>query len=197
MTLIFAINFGNVILSAAAGGVAIMQLAGEAINRKAGPPIRTIAKPKLGSIVTYIVLDLGLFAALDIVGANAHSLPGLPLSVLTSGNLNQILTVGALFTVQIGIAEEVFFRLGLANYGAKFGGPPLGIFTSFAAFSLFHVPADYANPLQVLIIGTDGAVMAWSDFDTASVLPSLFAHITNNLIFLLVAAVIGVKVLGL
>jgi len=197
LTLIFAINFGNLILTGATSGVLGMQLSGEAINRKAGAPIVRTAKPKLGATLFYVILDLGLFAAFDIVGANPQALPGLNLATLSAGSLTQVFSVGALFTIQIGIAEERFFRGGLANYGAKYGGPFLGIATSAVTFFVFHIPADWTNPLQLLIIGADGAVLAWSDIDSGRILPSMIAHIINNTLFVLLAAVIGVGALGL
>lgn len=191
LTLIFAIDFGSVIFAVATMGVLLMQLVGERLSSYAGPPVQRLSKPKLGSSLTYVVLDLGLFAALDIVGANTGSLPGLPLSTIGIASFGQLLTIGSLFTVQVSIAEERFFRGGAANLGAKYGGPILGILTSATFFFAFHVPAYYSDPLKLAIIGTDGAVLAWGDFDTGRLFPSMLAHLINNVFSILFLTVFG------
>lgn len=196
LTFLFAINFGNDAVALASVGVIVMQLVGERLNAFAGPGARRPARPKLGSTLTYVVLDLGLFAALDIVGSTPWSLPGLSnLSVLNS-NFSQAVSLGSLFSIQIAIAEEEFFRGGAANLGSKYGGPLLGIFTSASFFAIYHIPVYYTNPTTLLIIFADGAVLAWSDFDVGRILPSMIAHLTNNIIFALIASVVGTTAFG-
>jgi len=193
---IFAIDFGNLVISIAAVGVLVMQLVGERITAYAGAPVKRPARPKLGSTLTYVIIDLGLFATLDIIGANPQSLPGLPLSVFGQGSLISAVSISSLFTIQIAIAEETFFRSGAANLGAKYGGPLLGILTSVVFFFAFHIPAYYNNPLGLAIVAADGGVLAWSDFDVGRLSPSMIAHLLNNLFFIVFASVILPSALG-
>ncbi len=195
LTVIFAVDFQDYDFAIASLAVLCMQLIGERLNQFAGAPVARVAKPKLNSALAYVAIDLALFAALDIIAANPQSLPGLALSSLgplvTKEELSNVLAIGSMFTIQVAIAEERFFRGGLANVGAKYGGPLGGIFLSAVVFFAFHVPAYYAMPLTLLIIGADGAVLAWSDFDTGRIITSMLAHLINNLLFVLTASVFG------
>lgn len=191
---IFAINYGQLEMAVASIGVLVMQLVGERLSQISGTVKvdRRVSRGELGQTLTYVIVDLGLFAALDIVAKNPASLPGLSVfGSITAANLGGLLAVNSLFTIQIAIAEEKFFRQGAANLGAKYGGPVLGILTSAVFFFAYHIPAENGDLLKLGIIAADGATLAWSDFRCHRLLPSLIAHLINNTMFLLVAAIIG------
>ena len=200
LLLIFAIDYGQLTLSLATVGVLMMQIVGERITALGGNERhdRKVDRRELNSALTYVIIDLGLFAALDLVSSAPGSLPGLSVfGVLSSLSFTNVLAIGSLFTVQIAIAEEKFFRGGAANLGARYGGPLLGILTSAVFFFAYHIPAENGDLLKLLIIGGDGAVLAWSDFQTRRIFPSMVAHMINNLAFVLIAATIGGAALGL
>ena len=89
-------------------------------------------------------------------------------------------------------AEEQFFRAWITNLALKAGGPVLAIPVSGLSFAIlpivisaitfatFHF-GNYGFVAQTfLILAGSGAVLAYIDIQTSSVLPSMLAHMINN-----------------
>ena len=92
----------------------------------------------------------------------------------------------------IPVAEEQFFRAWITNLALKAGGPVLAvpisglsfailpIVISAITFATFHF-GNYGFVIQTfMILAGSGAVLAYIDIQTQSVVPSMLAHISNN-----------------
>jgi membrane protease YdiL (CAAX protease family) len=93
--------------------------------------------------------------------------------------------VAALLTIGVapGVAEEAFFRGYLQTRLTASWGRWLAIVVTAAAFGLIHL-----DPVQGSLVFLAGLFLGWVVERLGGVRPSILAHVTNNVIFVAIAA---------
>jgi membrane protease YdiL (CAAX protease family) len=82
-----------------------------------------------------------------------------------------------------GFAEETFFRGFLQTRLTASWGPGPAIVVAAAAFGLIHI-----DPVQGLVAFAAGVLLGWIVERFGGIRPAILAHVTNNVVFVGVAA---------
>jgi len=90
-----------------------------------------------------------------------------------------------LYGALIAISEEQFFRGAILNFLFTLVNPTVAIFSSAAIFMVYHfaVYGTIASSLVYVLVG--GLSLAWADYRSGRISPSMLAHIFNNVIAVL------------
>jgi len=87
-----------------------------------------------------------------------------------------------LFSVLIGISEEVFFRVFLCAWLVLMVGEMFGIFLNASIFALYHVFVYSQQPSALLIIFGAGLILGYVFVKSRRASPVMLAHCLVNLI---------------
>lgn len=106
--------------------------------------------------------------------------PKLPLSV--ESVIGNAVIPDKMFELLIAVAEEQFFRGFLANLLITRTNAGLGILMDALIFMVYHFAVYGNSPSDLGIIFGAGLTLAFIDYRTGRVSPSIIAHVINNLL---------------
>ena len=84
------------------------------------------------------------------------------------------------------LVEELIFRGLLYGWIEGRWGSRAAVALSTAAFALAHI-----EPAHIVLVAPLGLLFGWLRWRTDSILPSLFAHVANNSMAVMAAAMLG------
>lgn len=124
-----------------------------------------------GNIVFYTVIALATFVFLSLVTPSIAKVLGLEITGFDS----------VLFGAMMAIGEEMFFRFAWANLLIQVSHSEIfGALMGAGIFAVYHLAAYGDNPSAMLFVLGAGFTLIYVDLQMHRLSPSLFAHITNN-----------------
>lgn len=127
------------------------------------------------NIFVYTSVAVVIFFVLNIY------VPKLPLSVLPALVASGYLAT-KMFELLIAVAEEQFFRGFLANLLITKTNAGIGILMDGIIFTVYHLAVYGSSASDLGIIFGAGITLAFIDWKTGRVSPSILAHVINNLL---------------
>ena len=106
--------------------------------------------------------------------------PKLPLSV--ESVIGNAFLPDKMFELLIAVAEEQFFRGFLANLLITRTNAGIGILMDAIIFAVYHLAVYGNSPADLGIIFGAGLTLAFIDYKTGRVSPSIIGHVINNLL---------------
>jgi membrane protease YdiL (CAAX protease family) len=126
------------------------------------------------NIFVYSAMAVVVFLALNLY------VPKLPLSV--TAVIGTQLVPDKMFELLIAVAEEQFFRGFLANLLITRTNAGLGILMDGAIFAVYHFAVYGSSASDLGIVFGAGITLAFIDWKTGRVSPSIVGHVINNLL---------------
>ncbi len=135
---------------------------------------RETTESDISSSTPWIVVDLVVIFSLS------YFIPRVPLSLVSvlSGNVNTAIA----FNVLEAVSEELFFRGFWMNLFLSKMDPYTAIVADGILFGIYHFYVYGYSPSLILLVMMSGMVLAYSDWRTRKLAPSLISHIINNLV---------------
>lgn len=180
-----ALDSVSIYLALAALGWEAMILIGFLFGRIGLTEKRASDRGRKFDILIFALVAIATFVLLD-TWAPAFLPRGVSLSSLSSSNAA---TLAILAGTLAAIAEETFFRYGVANQFSKLVGKFGSIILSGLFFGVMHVFA-YPVLAVIVIIWIAGMILAYIDFRTGLLSVSMVAHIGNNLLQVLYSTIV-------
>ena len=124
-----------------------------------------------GNVFFYTIIALATFVFLSLVTPSIAKVMGLEITGYDS----------ILFGAMMAIGEEMFFRLAWANLLIQVSHSEIfGALMGAGIFAVYHLAAYGDNPSAMLFVLGAGFTLIYVDLQMHRLSPSLFAHITNN-----------------
>jgi membrane protease YdiL (CAAX protease family) len=86
-----------------------------------------------------------------------------------------------LYAVLISISEEQFFRGAILNFLLSLTNATVAIFSSAAIFMVYHFAVYGTSTSNLVYVLVGGLALAWADYRSGRISPSMLAHLINNL----------------
>lgn len=204
ITFLAGLDFHNVELMGVAFGSVMIGMIGQRVAQNVGAAKDDGRRPStyLPSVLKWVGYDLAAFAFADAFVPHffdSMQFLGFPVAsdLAASGiAVSSVLSIGLVFTNTEAVMEELGFRVGLANgllKALRLTSVPGLIFVALLDGVLFgaaHVFAYGPNLPVLVILGSAGTVFTVGAFRTMEALTSIMAHMINNTVAWLNAALI-------
>jgi uncharacterized protein len=146
-------------------------------------------------IVGTLALGQALDSTVTLLGLGELATPALIRRALTGAAGAPLFAAVVVFGFMVGIAEEAFFRGYMqSSLGARWPSWAAVVATSMA-FALLHLDWVRLEAVYASLVLALGLWLGFATERTDSVLPAAAAHVINNIVFTLQAA-LGITVEG-
>jgi len=124
-----------------------------------------------GNIGFYTLVALAGIALAGFVSPAVSRLPKMELTGVDA----------VLYAVLISISEEQFFRGAILNFLLSLTNATVAIFSSAAIFMVYHFAVYGTSTSNLVYVLVGGLALAWADYRSGRISPSMLAHLINNL----------------
>jgi len=124
-----------------------------------------------GNIGFYTLVALAGIALAGFVSPAVSRLPKMELTGVDA----------MLYAVLISISEEQFFRGAILNFLLSLTNATVAIFSSAAIFMVYHFAVYGTSTSNLVYVLVGGLALAWADYRSGRISPSMLAHLINNL----------------
>jgi len=90
-----------------------------------------------------------------------------------------------LYGALIAVSEEQFFRGAILNFLLTLTNATVAIFSSAVVFMVYHFAVYGTATSSLVYVLVGGLALAWADYRSGRISPSMLAHIMNNVIAVL------------
>ena len=124
-----------------------------------------------GNIGFYTLVALAGIALASFMAPAVSRLPKMELTGLGA----------MLYAALISISEEQFFRGAILNFLLGLTNATIAILSSAAIFMTYHFAVYGTSISNLVYVLVGGLALAWADYRSGRISPSMLAHLINNL----------------